>query len=82
MALPSKFYIGQTKANVLFFNFKNKELYQSVRGNIVGGPSIVFSHYEKVNQTVIDDANVNSILGYDADALYLPAIGSNMPTDP
>ena len=29
------------------FNHKNKDLYQSVRNNIVEGPSILFSRYEK-----------------------------------
>ena len=57
-------------------------MYQSVRNNIVGGPSIVFSRYEKVNETAINDEIVKSIVGYDANALYLSAIGGNMPTGP
>ena len=33
---------------IFLFNYKDKDLYQSVRNNIVGGPSIVFSRYEKL----------------------------------
>lgn len=67
---------------IFLFNFKNKDLYQKVRDNVVGGPSIVFSRYEKVNETSIDDVKVKSIVGYDANALYLSGIGGNMPTGP
>ena len=57
-------------------------MYQNVRNNIVGGPSIVFSRSEKTNETVINDEKVKSIVGYDANALYFSAIGGNMPTGP
>ena len=67
---------------VFLFNYKDKDLYQSVQNNIVGGPSIVFSRYEKTNEIVIDDEKVKSIVGYDANALYLSAIVGNMPTGP
>ena len=53
---------------------------QTVRNNIVGGPSIVFSRYERTNETVINNEKVKSLLGYDANALYLSAIGGKMPT--
>ena len=42
----------------------------------------MFSRYEKINETTIDDEKVKSIVGYDANALYLSAIGGNMPTGP
>ena len=48
--------------------------------NVVGGPSIVFNCYEKVNETVIDYAINRSIVGYDADALHLSAVDGIMPT--
>ena len=64
------------------FNYKDKELLQSVRNKIVGGPSIVFSRYKKTKETVLYDEKVKSLVGYDANALYLSAIGINMPTGP
>ena len=42
----------------------------------------MFSRYAKTNETVINDEKVKSIVGYDAKALYLSAIGGNMPTGP
>ena len=50
---------------IFLFNYKDKDLYQSVRNNIVGGPSIVFSRYEKTNEIVINDEKVC----YDVNAL-------------
>ena len=37
---------------------------------------------KKTNETVINDEKVKSIVSYDANALYLSAIGGNMPTGP
>ena len=42
----------------------------------------MFSCYEKTNETAINDEKVKSIVGYDANALYLSAIGGNMSTGP
>ena len=64
---------------IFLFNQKTKDLYQSVRNNIVGGPSIVFSRYRKPMK-LINDEKVKAIVGYDANALYLSAIVGNMPT--
>ena len=61
------------------FVFKNKESFQNARKNVVDGPTIVSSHYTKVDETVIDDANVESTVGYEANALFLPTIDGNMP---
>ena len=67
---------------IFLFNCKNKDLYQGVRNNNVGGQSIMFSRYKKINETAINDEKVKSRVGYDANALYLSAIGGNMPTGP
>ena len=40
----------------------------------------MFSRYEKIIETAINDEIVKSIVGYDVNALYLSAIGGNMPT--
>ena len=48
-------------------------------------PVLVFSFSvvtKKFNEMVIDDANVESIVRSDANALYLSTIGDNMPTGP
>ena len=50
--------------------------------NIVGGPSIIFNLYHEAGKTFIRN-NPNKpcqkIIGYDANALYLSAIGQNFP---
>ena len=65
------------------FSQEDEDLYRIVKQNIVGGPSIIFKRYHKVDETYLRN-NLNkkcqNILGYDANALYLWAIGQNMPT--
>jgi hypothetical protein len=66
---------------------KNKEVFYKIKHNIVGGPSIVYHRYHEVGQTKInrvhynqqskqwcyneDGKNVEKIVGYDANSLYL-----------
>jgi hypothetical protein len=55
---------------------KFQKLYEMYRNNLVGGPSIVFHHYhEKIirNQKVC-----KKVVDFDANALYLWAIGQDM----
>lgn len=70
-------YLWQMKDNQCEFQlFKgNEELYQKYSG----GPSIVFHHYQETDKTRIRGGKMcKRILGYDANALYLSAIGQNM----
>lgn len=66
--------------NCEFKLFKGNEvLYHKYKNNLVGGPSIVFNHYHERNKTLIrNKTSCKKILGYDANALYLRAIGQNM----
>ena len=75
-------YLWHTKdTNCEFQLFKGNEvLYQKYRDNLVGGPSIVFHHYQERNKTRIRNGKpCQRILGYDANALYLWAISQDMP---
>ena len=64
------------------FNSKNKEIYQLFKENIAGGPSIIFNRYHEAGKIFIRN-NPNKpcqkIIGYDANASYLWAIGQNFP---
>ena len=61
----------------------NKDLYQTMKANIVGGPSIVFTRFHKAGETCIRGGpKCKSIVGLDANALYLWAFGQDMPTGP
>ena len=59
------------------FNPKNKDIYHLFKESIVGGPSIIFNRYHEAGKTFI--INNPNIIGYDANALYLWAIGENFP---
>ena len=64
------------------FNRTNSDLHQLVKDNIVGGPAIIFHRYHENNVTQIRGGGemCRSIVGYDANALYLWAIMQDMPT--
>ena len=68
--------------NFVTFNRTNSELHQLVKDNIVGGPAIIFHRYHEKDVTKIRGGGetCRSIVGYDANALYLWALMQDMPT--
>ena len=74
--LPSKTYF-------VTFNRTNSDLHKLVKDNIVGGPAIIFHRYHEKNVTRIRGGGetCRSIVGYDANALYLWALMHDMPSD-
>ena len=64
------------------FNQTNSDLHKLVKDNIVGGPAIICHRYHEKNVTRIRGGSepCRSIVGYDANALYLWAIMQDMPT--
>ena len=74
--------ITDPTAEFHLFNPKNKDIYQLLRENIVGGPSIIFNRYHEAGKTFIRNTPnkpCKSIVGYDANSFYLWAIGQNFP---
>ncbi|PVD28864.1 hypothetical protein C0Q70_11459 [Pomacea canaliculata] len=66
------------------FNNKTKDIHSLLRDNITGGPSIIFHRNHEKSQTCIRNnlsKPVQSIEGFDANALYLWALCQNMPTE-
>ncbi len=63
-----------------FHLFKgNEELYHKYKNNLVGGPSIIFHHHHEKNKTKLRGGKLcKKIMGYDANSLYLYAIGRDM----
>ena len=64
---------------------KNADLYKTIKNNIVGGPSIIFTRHHKAFETYIRQELgkvCQRLVGFDANALYLWAIGQLMPTGP
>ena len=67
--------------NFVTFNRTNSDLHQLVKDNIVGGPAIIFHRYHEKDVTKIrGEEACRSIVGYDANALYLWALMQDMPT--
>ena len=64
------------------FNRTNSDLHELVKDNIVGGPAIIFHRYHEKNVTRIRGGSepCRSIVGYDANALYLWVLMQDMPT--
>ena len=64
------------------FNNTNKDAHKLVKDNIVGGPAIIFHRYHEKGITKIRGGGelCRSIVGYDANALYLWALMQDMPT--
>ena len=78
--LPPKTYFT-------LFNEKHKDLYRLVKDEIVGGPAIIFHRYHEKDVTKIRQSDFGetarlcrSVVGYDANALYLWALMQDMPT--
>ena len=75
----------QAGAHFAVFGKEAKDVYNTVKSNLVGGPSIVFHRHHKVGETYIR-GNRNkvckSIQGWDANSLYLACINEKMPTGP
>lgn len=66
---------------VFSIDIEQKHIYKLMRENVVGGPSIIFNRYAKCDETYIrgGDKLVQTLIGYDANALYPWALGSEMP---
>ncbi len=71
----------ENNAYFALFGNQDMDLYYTLRKNIVGGPSIIFTRHHEVGSTLIrGDKVCQSIVGYDANALYLWALAQPMPT--
>ena len=79
--IARKFLFKDTKAYFSLFGQEDKDLYHTIKKNIVGGPSIIFTRYHQVGETLVRGKKVcQNIVGYDCNTLYLWAIGEEMPT--
>ena len=77
------YLFNELPSNTFFtvFNQTNSDLHLLVKDNIVGGPAIIFHRYHEKDITKIRcEETCRSIVGYDANALYLWALMQDMPT--
>ena len=75
------------KTYFTLFNEKNKDLHHLDKDHVVGGASLVFHHYHEKRTTTLPQKKYGeaarpcrSIVGYDANALYLGSLMQDMPT--
>ena len=64
------------------FDTSNEDLYDAVKRNIIGGPSIIFKRYHEADKSFIrgnPQKPCKKIIGFDANALYLHCLGKEMP---
>ena len=64
------------------FNNTQQDLFHKIKKCAFGGPSIVFKRHAKVGETLVrgnPDRVCNSIEGFDCNALYLYALGEELP---
>ena len=72
-------------ASFALFDEANKDLYFTIKNNLVGGPSVIFHRYHEAGKMHIRnnlDKQTGTIVGFDANALYLWCIDQAMPTGP
>ena len=75
----------QAGASFALFDESNKDLHYTIKQNIIGGPSIIFNRYHKAGETFIrgkTDKQCQTIVLFDANALYLWSIGQLMASSP
>ena len=74
---------NELPSNTFFtvFNKTNSDLHLLVKDKIVGGPAIIFHRHHETDITKIrGEETCRSIVGYDANALYLWVLMKGMPT--
>lgn len=67
------------------FDEVNNYLYFNIKRNLTGGAAIIFNRHHKVGQTYTRDdltKPCQTILGFDANDLYLGSIDQEMPAGP
>ena len=70
--------ITDNTAEIHLFSQKQQDIYNLFKENIIGGPSLIFNHEMEVGKSFIHnnpDKPCKSVIGYDANALYLWSIG-------
>ena len=80
--LTLKYVFDGLRGDTFFSQPGSEKAYRLPRDNMVGGPSIIFHRYHQKGETYLRSGSVpvESVRGYDANALYLGCTGKEMPT--
>ena len=74
--------VHDAKASFALIHPKDDDFYYTIKQNVVGGPSIIFTWEAEVRRTFIrNDPSFpcRNIVGYDANALYLDCMDKDQP---
>ena len=72
-------FLFQDRPTFSLFGLEDVDLNKTIKKNIVGGPSIIFTRYHEAGKNQIRKSKLSqNIVGYDCDVLYLWAIGEDM----
>ncbi|KAK7087561.1 hypothetical protein V1264_021595 [Littorina saxatilis] len=78
-------YLFKTMPPSVYFSLmgrKQEDVHHCMRDSIVGGPSVIFHRYHERDVTRIRGGKLcKSVVGYDANALYLWSLMQEMPTE-
>ena len=72
--------ITDPNVEIHLFNQKQEDIYQLFKENIVRGPGIIYHRNQQAHKSFICNKPCKSIVGYDANALYLHALSMNLPS--
>ena len=75
--------ITDPNVEIHLFNQKQQDIYQHFKDNIVGGASIIYHRNQQAQKSFIcnnPNKPCKSIVGYDANTLYLHALSMDLPT--
>ena len=85
--LTLKYLFKTSHSTFCLFDKKNSDLHDLIKSNNVGGPSIIFHRYHEADTTKLREhlygeaaKTCQSIVGYDANTLYLSCLMQDMPT--
>ena len=85
--LTLKYLFKTSRSTFCLYDTKNSDLHDLIKSNNVGGPSIIFHCYHEAGATKLCEnlygeaaKTCQSIVGYDANALYLWCIMQDMPS--
>ena len=72
----------EARTSFALIDSSDDDLYYTLKANLCGGPSIIFTRDAEVGRTYVKEdpgKPCENIVGWDANALYLWAIGEDMP---
>ena len=73
-------FARKNNAHFSLIDKRNADLYQTMRNNVVGGPSVIFHRQAEKGKSLIRQGKTcQKVIGYDCNSLYLWALDQELP---